>query len=219
MNWSDYESVWKRQPLPLGEKADVGELKQSFETKSRKFEAAIRVRDYAEATAGIVVAVAYVFFWWKLGASGWPMGIAMALVLGVSGFFLRERFRARRRRVGPEVPLLAKVEGDIVELRHQGRLVEKLWGWYLGPVAGAMAIQLWVIMQHVAPWIPPRDPWFIAGMVFPILLVIVFVIGFVWWMNQRALRRQLRPRLAELEKLRDELRAEETPGLTTADRR
>jgi hypothetical protein len=56
-------------------------------------------------------------------------------------------------------------------------------------------------------------------MVFPILLVIVFVIGLVWWMNQRALRTQIRPRLAELEKLRADLLAEGTAGLATSDRR
>lgn len=215
MNWDDYEAVWKRQPLPKGAEADVNELRRTFETRSRKLGAAVQVRDYAEGGAGLLVAAAYVFYWQQVGASGWPMGFALALILGLSGFFARERFRARRRRVRPEAPLLAKVEADITELRYQCRLVEKLWYWYLGPCAGAMAIHFWVIVRHAAPWSPIRELWFLAGVV----LFLLLVLWFAWWINRRALRTRLQPRLAELEKLRDELRAEGTPGLTTADRR
>lgn len=215
MNWIDYEGVWKRQPLPKGAEADVNELRRSFEASSRKLEASLRVRDYTEAGAGFMVAGAYGFFWWQMGVSGWPMSYALILILCVSSHFIRERFRARRCRVKPEAPLLVKVEADIAELRRQCRFVENLWFSYLVPCGGAMTIHFWVVARRAASWSPLRDPWFVSGMA----LFLLLILWFAWWVNWRTLRTRLRPRLAELEKLRDELRAEETSGPITADRR
>ncbi|MBS0630559.1 MAG: hypothetical protein JSS11_01495 [Verrucomicrobia bacterium] len=204
MNWNDYEAVWKRQPLPKGAEADVSELRRSFETKSRKLEATIRVRDYTEAGAGLVVTVACGFIWAKHGSSWWPMGLIMALMLGLSGVFIRERLMARRWRVGPAASLLAKVEADLAVMRRQCRLAEKVWLWYLAPGVAALAIHLCLVVRDAAPGSVQRDPWLLTGRIFFYLSVILFT----WWINWRTLRRRLRPRLAELEKLRDELRAE-----------
>lgn len=202
MNWNDYEAVWKRQPLPVGAESDVTKLQQTFASQSRKLATAIQVRDYAEAGAGVVVIAAYGFYWRKVGAAGWPMGLAIALILGIVIFFVRERFRVRSLRLGAEAPLLAKVEADIAELLHQCHLLEKLWCWYLGPCLGAIAIHLWVIVRQSEPWSPLREPAVIAGF----SGFFLFVAAFAWWINHRALRKRFHPRLAELEKLQAELR-------------
>ncbi len=201
MNWNDYEAVWKRQPRPLGAKADVAELKHTFARKSRKLAAAVQVRDYAEAGAGVVVAIAYVFYWRQVGAAGWPMAFALALVLGLTGFFVRERFRASRFRLGLDAPLLAKVDADIALLQRQCHLVRRVWVWYLAPGIGAMAIHAGVIYRQSAAWSPIRETPFIVGLI----VFLAFVVWFAWFINYRALRQQLQPRLVELEKLREEL--------------
>jgi hypothetical protein len=206
MDWSDYEGVWKRQELPLGAGADVSDIARTFEAKSRKLRCAAAARDFAEAGAGLVVAAAYVCFWWKVGKSGWPIAIAIALVLGVSGFFLRERFRVRRKRLGPDAPLLAKVEADLAELRRQARLVRSLWWWYLGPCAGAIAVQVGIMVHRSPPWGPLRNP--------AVLTVFcgffALVLWFAWEVNRAALRRRIHPRTEELEKLRLELLGKST---------
>lgn len=202
MNWNDYEAVWKRQELPIGAAADVAQLKATFETKSRKLAATLLVRDLLEAGAGVIVAMAYSFFWWQIGKVGWPLSVAIVLILGVAGFFVRERFRARRNRVSPDAPLLVKVQADLAELCHQRRLVIKLWYWYFAPCAAAMAIQYTVLFQMAPPWSLIRDPIFILGFgVFPVLLIF----WLVWILNRQALRKRIDPRLAELEKLHREL--------------
>lgn len=201
MNWNDYEAAWKRQPLPRGADADLADLKQTFETKHRKMAASLLVRDGVELLACAVVLVAYVGYWRKVGAIGWPMGVAILLILVVAGMFIRERLRARRLRLGTDASLLAKVEADIAELRHQCRLIGNVWKWYLTPCAGAMAIHFWVIVRRAPAWSPVREPWTIAAAVFFMALAI----WFAWLINRRALRRRMEPRLAELEKLRQEL--------------
>jgi hypothetical protein len=204
MNWSDYEAVWKRQEVPVGAAADPAKLLESFERKSRKLHAAIQVRDWAEGGAGIFVAGIYAFFWWKVGKAGWPLAFAIALILFVSGKFARERWRAKRTRIGADAPMLAKVDADIRELRHQAHLLRTLWAWYFAPITGAMAIQLGLIVHRSPSWDPIREPI--------VLLVFCGFLGlvtwFAWEINRRALRKRLQPRILELEKLRSEILSE-----------
>jgi hypothetical protein len=204
MNWSDYEAAWRRQEPPVGRDADLPTLRATFETRSRKLHGAMLVRDLSEAGAGLVVVGAYAYFWRQLGAAGWPMAFAIALVLGVSGFFVRERLRARRLRLGADAPLLAKVEADIAELRHQRRLLRTVWAWYLAPCAGAIAIQVAVILHRLPSWDPLREPAIFLG--FFGFFALVF--WFAWHINRRALRKRIQPRLDELEKLLKDLLAE-----------
>lgn len=213
MNWNDYEAVWKRQELPVGANADLSGLRDTFETKRRKFAAAIQVRDLAEAGAGLLVAGAYAFFWWQIGPAGWPLGIGIGLILGVAGFFVRERFRVRRLRLDVTASLLAKVEADMAELRHQCRLLRTMWAWYLAPCAGAIAIQVWVIVRRAPAWSPLHDPWVLAGLG----LFFALVFWLAWMMNRRALLKRLEPRLAELEKLHRDLMKPSARSLANAE--
>lgn len=201
MNWSDYEMIWKRQKPPLGAGADVTELKDTFEAKRRKLYAALLVRDYSETAAGLLGGGAFALLWWKMGRVGWPIGIALLLILGVCSVFVRERLRVRRLRLGADAPLLAKVGADLTELQYQRQLILKLWWWYLGPILVAVAIIGCTISRSRPAWDIARDPVFITG--HWILNTALF--WFAWEINRRAVRKQIEPRIAELEKLRRDL--------------
>jgi len=213
MNLNDYEGVWKRQELPVGSNADIASLVATFETKSRKLHAVVKVSDFAEAGAGFVVATAYAFFWWQMGRAGWPLAFAMALILGVTGFFLRERIRARRTRLGADAPMLEKIDADLRVLRRRCHLVRTLWVWYLGPCAGAIAIQVGLIIHRSPPWDPIREPAVFIG--FCTFFALIF--WFVWTINRRAVRKRLEPRIEELEKLRREITSDGEPHSTAGD--
>jgi MFS family permease len=203
MNWNDCEVIWKRQPLPLGEKADVGELRRRFDEKHRKMAAAIFARDVAEAGAALLVAAVIGFLWWKTGTHGWPFGLALLLVLGVGGVFVRERVRARRSPLGPDAPLLTKVAADIAELRHQRELLLRMRTWYLGPVFAAGMVVSLVITIQSSPWSVVRSPWFQLVFTGGYLLLS----WFAWIVNRREIRQRIDPRITELEKLHADLRA------------
>lgn len=201
MNFSDYEALWKRQELPVGSAADVARLEAEFAAKSRKMAAVRFVRDLLEALAGVAVSVALVFLWRRLGADGWPVGVAVVLVLGVSGVFLRERLGSRRRRASPEAILLVKVAADLAELRHQRNLFWTMWAWYLAPLLVAIILVHTALYMHAEPWEPLRAPVIHAG--FGVFYAALFSLA--WADNRRVVRRQLDPRIAELEKLHREL--------------
>ncbi len=199
MNWNDYRAVWKRQELPVGAAADLASLKATFENRHRKQAAALLVRDFAEAGAGVLGCIGFAFIWRKLGSTGWPIGLAMALILGVSGVFVRERFQARKLRLGEDAPVLAKVEADLAVLRRQGHLLHTIWWWYLGPLLAAILIGHFTLVFNRPG--PQRDPVLNAGFVGFYL----FCIWFAWLINRRAVRKQVEPRIAELEKLHRDL--------------
>jgi hypothetical protein len=201
MNWNDCEAIWKRQPLPLGKSADVAEVRRNFDEKRRKMATLLLARDLMESGAALVVAAAIAFLWWQTGRNGWPFGLAIILVLGVGGVFVRERLRARRNRLGSDATLLAKVEADIAELQHQRQMFLRMRTWYLGPVFAASLVVSLMLISRAKMWDAARSPWF----------QLTFIVGylllgwFTWIINRREVTRRLDPRIEELELLRRDL--------------
>jgi MFS family permease len=215
MNWNDYEAIWKRQELPVGVHADFAVLRETFEKKRRRLSATLFARDLLEAAAGVFVSGVFAYTWWQMGRGGWPMAFAIALILGVSGFFVRERVRAHRLQLGADVPLIAKVEADIAELRHQRRLLLNIWSWYLLPCIGAIAIFGATVVRLLIVSPPPgvilsalwEHPAALAWIILYVAVILPLCFWGVWTINRRAVRKQLEPRLEELEKLHRELRS------------
>lgn len=212
MNWNDYEAVWKRQELPVGAAADLATLKGTFETKRRKLAATLFARDLREAGAGFLVVAFFAWFWWHEGSVAWPVVFAIALILGVSGFFIRERFRARRLRLGADAPLLTKVEADLAELRHQRRLLLNIWSWYLAPLAASIVVVGATVLRILVVKGPPgilsslwEHPAALAWIIFYFAIVVPLCFWGTWTVNRRAVRKGIEPRLEELEKLHRDL--------------
>lgn len=211
MNWNDYEALWKRQPPPAGATADLAMLQDTFEAKRRKLTKVLLVRDSVEGFGGLIFALLFAGMAWRIGRSGWPILVGVALVAGVSLVFVRDFFRIRRRRLGPEAPMLAKLEAEIAELRHQRRLLANIGLWYFLPYLAAIVVIGTTLGRvnhgHAPPGLlrellttPATLAWIVA-------LVAVFSVAIFWaWRaNRGAVKTQIDPRLAELEKLRREI--------------
>ena len=200
MNWNDLRNVWSGQQLPPEHSVDLAALRDGFEAKRRRLARSLFWRDMREAWAGVVVSGIFAYFGWQMGRAGWPIAFAVVLLLGLTGFFVLERVRAHRQKVENDAPLLAKIEGDIAELRHQRRLLLNVATWYLGPCIAAAAILGVTKMAH-AP-IPLAAKLETGGIQ---LLLFALVSWGVWALNRRAVRKQIEPRLRELEDLRQAL--------------
>jgi hypothetical protein len=204
MNWNDWEMIWKRQELPRGADADLAELRRTFEARSGKLARTLLVRNVSEAGAGLFVAAVFASVGFRL-KTAWPMALAVGLILAVTAFFIWEMIRARRGRLGAEAPLLAKLDADIAELRHQRRLLLSLRIWYLTPIAVAMLlVGAAVALNNPASVLLLKEPLILFSLMFYVLLCVLLFWG-VWVLNRRAVRKQIDPRLQELEKLRNDL--------------
>lgn len=203
MNWNDWEMIWKRQELPKGEAADLAVVRENFDHKSRQLARNLWLRDWLEAGAGVAVLVFLAAIWWRQGWSGWPVGVAMALIAGVTGFFVRERFRAKKGQPMSDAPLLVRLEADIAELQRQRRLLGSVASWYLGPIGVAIVLVAVNLSHRVPAWNPAGSSLFLGGY----LLLVAGLLGLIWRVNRRAVRERVDPRLVELEKLRDELKS------------
>ena len=202
MNWNDFESAWRNQEHARSTGDDYERLRSSLEGKHRKFQRRLFVRDIIEVAAGVLVVAVFSQEVIRHGISYWPVAIAILIVLAVMGFFIRERLRAHRDRVGPAAPLLAKMDADIAELEHQRRLLLKAGWWYVAPLMLAVVIVLGTIVgNHLDRLHAIQAQLFLAGYV-------IFCGLFAWAvvaLNRRGARAKIEPQLAELRKLRDEI--------------
>jgi hypothetical protein len=201
MNWNDLKSAWSRQEGPHLSDADLALLRQSFEAKRRKLARTLFWRDTREVVAGLFVAGFFALRGWHKGRSYWPMALSVALILGVTGFFVAERIRSHRKRLGSNASVLAKVEADLAELRRQRRLLLNVAVWYIAPLFASWAIALITSIVNTSPH-RKHHPLFLICY---IALGVPLMTWGVWALNRRAVRKQIEPRLEELEALHREL--------------
>jgi hypothetical protein len=197
MNWNDVKATWAGQQLIPAPLADLKTLRQDFEAKQRRLARSLLWRDGREAAAGLLVAGTFAYIGWQMGNAGWPIALAVALMLGVTVFFIRERVRTRRERVGADAPFAVKLEAEIAELRRQRGLLLSVGTWYLAPCMGAAAIVAVTALIH-API--PLSAKLLAGVI--MLLTLALTCWGVWALNRWAVQRNIDPRLRELEDLR-----------------
>ena len=114
----------------------------------------------------------------------------------------------RRRRLGADASLKAKVESDLAELRHQRWLLREVWLWYIAPIAVAMLLHVSVVVRKVGPSDPIQPP-VLLGLA---CLIIALACWFAWTINREAVKKQIDPRIEELEKLQRDLANLEGPA-------
>jgi len=207
MNWNDWEMIWRHQELPAGAGADLAILKQTFEPKRRKLRRGLLVRNILEGFGGAFISALLAVGGWRLGAGGWRLGLGTTLIFGVSLVFVFDFFRAHRSRLTPSATLLAKIETEITELRHQRRLIANIGTWYFLPyilAIGLIGNALWDRNDRHAPpgllhellTTPASLGW--------IVIMLTFTTAALWWAwraHLKIVRNRLDPRLDELEKL------------------
>lgn len=190
--------------MPAWREDELRGIERAFAAKQRATARRLFWRDASEAAAGVLVAGVFANAGWHMGRAGWPIGLAVALMLGLSAFFVRERVRARRDGAKAEQLLVVRLDAEIGALRRQRRLLLGVKGWYLGPCFLAAGIFGATVLAH-AP-VPA-----IAKAVMAVIMcgVLAACGRGVVVLNRRAVRRGIDPRLQELEEWRK--------ALTTAD--
>jgi hypothetical protein len=214
MSWNDWEAAWRRQEPPVGATADVETVKQSFEANRRKLARTVLMRNVIEGGTGIVLTPVMVLITLHYGGAGWPLAISTALLFGVTCVFIVDLVRSFRRRVGPGASMLAKIDAEIAELRHQRRLISTWWAWYLVPGVAAGVIGLVTLGRLNYGESPPgfltnllTTPITLAWIIVLVAIPSYFLCGV--WRDLRKAIKNVQLRLDELEKLRRYLLSED----------
>lgn len=212
MNFEDLQKNWQAQDAGLKLTINVDILLREVRRNQREFEAAIFRRDTVEVmVCGIMTAF---FGVWGALWHWWSFGLLAAGCLFVGAFFVIDRLRERRRQPVRNDTLRASIECSLHQVNHQIWLLKNIFWWYLLPILIGLSCVAGSVVW--ATRLQGRTAMISTAAVY--LVTYGSVYGWVYWLNQRAVRQQLEPRRQELEALRDSLGPSDAPnGSPTLD--
>jgi drug/metabolite transporter (DMT)-like permease len=183
MNASELEEIWKRQDPVRPSPQNIADIAATVQAIDRNFRRKIWWRDFREIGAALAGAVVF----GSVGLS-WLRWVAVASSLFVAGYVLISR---RAVRAVPESSSLAeRLQQMIRETETQIGLLRSVLWWYLLPCAVA-----------TVAFVVDRLPRSInAARLVPFFSVMAIFYVVAYWLNQRAVRKTLEPRRANLER-------------------
>jgi hypothetical protein len=192
MNLEDARREWQSQTTLENSRMSDAEMLELVKHSSSAFARTIARRDRRETIAAIVVMILFL----PLLATGpWLARAGVLVVLGAFALIFTKLGAARRLEASERLDLsLAELlESERTKVNGQIRLLESVVSWYIiPPAAGAMLIVIG--LEGLS--------WFTAGYALFALAISLWV----YRLNQHAVRRELRPRRSELERLIHELK-------------
>lgn len=192
MNLEDARREWQSQTTLEKPRMSEAEMLELVKHSSSAFDRTIARRDRRELIAAIVVMIPFL----PLLATGpWLARAGVLVVLGALALIFTKLGAVRRLEASERLDLsLAELlESERAKVNGQIRLLESVVSWYIiPPAAGAMLIVIG--LEGLS--------WFTAG--YAVFAVAVSL--WVYRLNQHAVRRELRPRRSELERLIRELK-------------
>ena len=183
-----FEQAWRSQSSHPRVTIDQDLLATEVQRSHRTFRAMIFRRDLLE----VVVALVLIPVWFVLGiwaALPWTWYLTVPALIWVAGFFLVDRFRHPQLPFEVGDSLLDGAKKSLKQVEHQIWLLRNIFWWYLLPPS----ISILAFFFHVS-WLKSNDTWDVLVN----FLILIVVFGFIYWMNQRAVRRELEPRRQEL---------------------
>jgi len=204
MNFEDLRNLWKQESVSaVGIAGD--ELWAEVRKDSHKFSRMIFWRDLREIAASLVVAFVFGKVAWDAyleGDPSLPAWIAAVIPLLVGVFFMVDRIYMRMNSKPKGESLLIELDRSIREVNHQIWLLRNVWWWYIIPLSISSFLLGLQIVLYGPETMPVFVKWIVGALV---LLPIGFVDWWVWKLNQKAVEKELNPRLEQLQEKRDSL--------------
>src|SRR5262249_41573765 len=124
-------------------------------------------------------------------------------------FIVVDRIRHKQPPGEQGEPLLDCVKASLAQVEHQIWLLRNVFWWYLLPFT--VSIMAFFVQFT---WLKFSGFWLITLALVPYALFLLVLYGFVYYLNQRAVRRELEPRREELLTLLTTLGDETAEGKT-----
>ena len=207
MDPDDYQQAWQEHTSQTRVSVDADLLLKEVQRNQEDLTATIFRRDFVEIGVGLLLLP----LWFYLGVKfslPWSWYLGVPAILWSIGFFLVDCFYYRPAPAHPSEPLLNSARESLAQVEHQIWLLRNIFWWYILPFTLA-ALAFFV---HVT-WLLSRSWLYLLDLV----LFVAAVDIVIFFMNQRAVDRQLEPRRRELLALLASLGAESTEDPDTLD--
>lgn len=201
MTFDELQKIWHSQQADPKLTIDPDLLLKEIKRNKEYFESAIFWRDVREV--GVAVMLVIFFLYFGIKHSLWPLSLLALLCLWVGVFMVVDRIVQKRRQPCLSDSLFNCVKSSLAQINHQVWLLRNVLWWYLAPLGAGLII--WFSYCGISVMISEKPS---IGYLLFILTCIVGTILLYWgiyWLNQRAIRKELDPRKAELEQLLDSL--------------
>ena len=203
MKPDEFQQAWRAQSSETRITIDADLLSQEVQRSHQTFRSTIFRRDLRE----VGVALALIPVWFVLGKMGppvpWTWYLTVPVLVWVAGFILVDRLRYPQLPVEPGDTLLNTVEKSLTQVEHQIWLLRNIFWWYLLPPS----ISIMAFFIHCS-WLKAESVWELVISALSSGLILLVVFGFLYYVNQRAVRKELQPRREELLNLRASLQDE-----------
>ncbi len=184
---------------------DAESLLNLVKRNHREFRSMIFRRDAIEVGTALVMTVVFTVFGAALNSWSWFVMAAACLFVAV--FMLVDRRKQRRRSTSNIETLATWVERDRSDVEHQIWLLRNVFWWYLlPPLIGFTCVYGHHIWQAFQAEAASSSVMTILVGLFIGTCVFLYV---VYLINQRAVRKELLPRLEELQRLAEGLTCDE----------
>lgn len=191
----ELKKVWQSQASTARLTLDASLVLNEVRRNEKQFEAMILARDLREVTVALVLVPVWFYMGYKL-SSPWTWYLSVPGLLWIAGFMIVDRKRQRRKLSAPGDDLRRSVESSLAQVEHQIYLLRNILWWYLLPLFVPMTL----FVAHVACRSGDSSVGRWAGFA-AMELMFALIFGFIYWLNQFAVRKQLEPRQRELQAL------------------
>ena len=190
MNFEDIQKSWQNQKAAGQISINAELLLKEVRRNQQQFRATILFRDVREVGVAFVLTVLFVYL--AICQQDWTNYLIAVACFGVGTFMVVDRRLRRGKLPESHDSLRGCIEMSLAEVRHQIWLLKNVLWWYLLPIGASVVFSVLWSGRHAA-----------TGLIGPLISVgvIVLVNGYIYWLNQHAVRKSLEPRRRELESL------------------
>ena len=202
MTFNELQKNWGSQQTDLKLTIDPELLLKETKRNKKSFEADVFRRDVREV--GVAALLAVVFFYFGNKYNLWPLWLVAILCLWISVFMVVDRIIQKRKQPCLSDSLSDCITSSLVQINHQIWLLRNVLWWYLAPLGTGIVIWFCycgiLVMTSEKPSIV-----YLLFILVCIVCMILFNVG-IYWLNQRAVRKELIPRKQELRELLNSLK-------------
>lgn len=192
MSPDDFQKAWKAESDKTRVSVNTDSLTELVRRARKDFRTIIFWRDTREVGAALLWIPAWVlmgvFF-----ALPWTWYLGILAFIWIAAFIAVDRRRHPQQTGDPGESLLENARESIAQVEHQIWLLRNVAWWNLLPgLVALIPFFAQVSLRRYSDW------WGAAASFFGVVLFVIVVDVFVYYINQRAVRKDLQPRRQEL---------------------